>query len=92
MRATTKQRVICTGCQWTGGRADGPEVLDRPCFKCGQPVEKVGPSYEELRAFAGCRCGWYGTMSAARVGNACRLCGAATGVVHLVLEDGTVLR
>lgn len=91
MRAREKQRVVCTGCGWSGGRADGPDVLVRPCFKCGAPVERVGAVYVEERAWAGCRCGWYGEVPTTRVGKPCTRCGAATGVALVMLEDGTVL-
>lgn len=91
MRSRRIQRVACARCGWSGGRAEGPEVLVRPCFKCGGPVCKVGAVYLEERRWAGCRCGWYGEVAPARVGAACTKCGAATGLALVVLEDGTVL-
>ncbi len=91
MRSRQVQRVACTSCGWSGGRADSPEVLARPCFKCAGTVEKVGAVFTEDRRWAGCRCGWYGEVTPNRLGAACTKCGAATGVAHVVLEDGTVL-
>jgi hypothetical protein len=91
MRSREKQRVACDSCGWSGGRANGPEVLTRPCFKCGGPVVRAGGVYVEERQLAGCICGWHGEVTADRIGQACSKCGSATGVAYVVLEDGTVL-
>lgn len=91
MRNPEKQRVVCSSCGWTGGRTNGAEVLTRPCYKCGGPVERVGAVYVEERVWAGCRCGWYGEVARDRLGRECVRCGMPTGVACVVLEDGTVL-
>jgi hypothetical protein len=91
MRNPEKQRVACLDCGWSGGRTNGAEVLTRPCFKCGGPVERAGGVYVEARQWAGCRCGWYGEMIPQKVGEPCNRCGQATGLAYVVLEDGTVL-
>ncbi len=91
MRSREKQRVICQGCGWSGGRATGPDILVRPCYRCSGPVEAIGPVYVEERRWAGCRCGWYGEVATDRVGQPCCKCSAATGLAMVVLEDGTVL-
>jgi hypothetical protein len=92
MRAKTKQRVACDGCGWSGGRAAGPDVLDRPCFRCGGPVVAAGGVYEEVRGWAGCVCGWYGEIDVQRIGRPCRMCGTPTVPANVVLTDsGQVL-
>lgn len=87
----TVQRVVCRACGWNGGRSDGPKVLERPCFVCGGPVDRMGPAFSETRVGAGCPCGWSGRVAEARIGQPCSKCGSPIQTARTLLEDGTVL-
>lgn len=90
MRDLDRQRVVCTGCGWTGGRAATGDPGAAPCFKCGATVELVGAVYREQRVLCGCTaCGWWGERSPARVGSPCPKCPApATEAVLIVTKAG----
>ncbi len=92
MRTKERQRVVCTGCGWSGGRA-AIQPLEAACSKCGDAVALVGAVYLEERRLAGCTgCGWWGERPPARVGAACAKCAAPTTVpVMVVTLDGQVL-
>lgn len=93
MRDRNIQRMVCTGCGWSGGRAAGGVALLAPCSKCGAGVEPVGAPYVEERVLAGCSgCSWWGEVRPARMGTPCKRCGQPVEpVVVATLESGQVL-
>jgi hypothetical protein len=92
-RNTNRQRVVCLGCGWSGGRTAANPNLLGPCSKCGQNVQAVGAVYVEERVFAGCEaCGWWGQRPPSRVVTDCPSCHEnVTEPVQLVTLSGKVL-